>query len=260
MLSRFAGVVPGPTLYKAYRVAIEPIALYDTEVIYENLSTITLKKFNHLEFTAIKTSYKLPRTTPVSKLLPYLELEGIANRIETRRNNFVKKNSNSTIIRHGETLTFSQGRRIRVKTTHRDRSVGKNSWKTPLHNHKPHLFFSDLSENYNISTDSASISISKSLHPENFNSLPTQPTRHTIQHIPTIKFNTVPALKRGKLFIPSSSVADSILRRTKQSTNKTKHKRTLKKKTNRILLSPLPHHTTNAAGNHSCRRELFDPG
>ena len=91
MLSRFAGVVPGPTLYKAYRVAIEPIALYGTEVIYENLSTITLKKFNHLEFTAIKTSYKLPRTTPVSELIPYLELEGIANRIETRRNNFVKK-------------------------------------------------------------------------------------------------------------------------------------------------------------------------
>ena len=44
MLNRFAGTVPGPTLYKAYRVAI---------VIYENLSVIVLKKFNHLEFTAI---------------------------------------------------------------------------------------------------------------------------------------------------------------------------------------------------------------
>ena len=126
--------------------------------------------------------------------------------------------------------------------------------------HKPHLFFSDLSENYTNTIDSASISISKSLHPENFNSQPTQLTRHTIQHIPTIKFNTVPAHKRGELFIPSTSVADSILRRTKQTTNKTKHKRTMKKKTNRILLSTLTHHSINTVGNQSCRRELFDPG
>ena len=108
MLSRFAGVVPGPTLYKAYRVAIEPIALYGTEVIYENLSTKTLKKFNHLEFTAIKTSYKPPRTTPVYELLPYLELEGIANRIETRRNNFVKKKNKNPPLSVTEKLSPSR--------------------------------------------------------------------------------------------------------------------------------------------------------
>ena len=205
--------------------------MYGTEVIYENLSTITQKKFNHLEFTAIKTSYKLPRTTPVSELLPYLELEGIANRIETRRNNFIKKKKkihHHTSQRNPHLLAKQENKSQNY--TQGQVSVRKNSWKTPLHNHKPHLFFSDLSENYTSTTDSASISISISLHPENFNSQPTQPTRHTIQHIPTIKFNTVPTHKRGELFIPSSSVADSILRRTKQTTNKTKHKRTLKKK------------------------------
>ena len=43
MLNRFAGTVPGLTLYKSYRVAIEPIALYGTEVLNKNLSVIELK-------------------------------------------------------------------------------------------------------------------------------------------------------------------------------------------------------------------------
>ena len=196
MLNRFAGTVSGPTLYKAYRVAIEPIAL-----MYR-ISTIVLKTYNHLEFTAIKTSYKLPRNTSVAELSPYLELKRIANRTETRRNNFIQKNNPSVIIKHGETITYSQSRRIRVKTIHRDRSVQKNSWKTPLHIHKSHLFFSDMNKNYNSNIDSKIISIFRSLHPKN--TQPTQPKRYTIQHIPTIKFNIKLAYAREELFSPST--------------------------------------------------------
>ena len=57
MLKRFAGTVSPSTLYKAYRTAIEPIALYGTEVLYENLSIKVLKSFNRLEFATIKTAY-----------------------------------------------------------------------------------------------------------------------------------------------------------------------------------------------------------
>ena len=70
MLKRFAGTVPAETLYKAYRTAIEPIALYGTEVLYENLSAKVLKSFNHLEFTAIKMAHQLPRDTSVIDCLP----------------------------------------------------------------------------------------------------------------------------------------------------------------------------------------------
>ena len=41
-------------------------------------------------------------------------------RIEKRGNNFVRK---KTLIRYGETLKYSQGRRIRVKNKQTDRSV-----------------------------------------------------------------------------------------------------------------------------------------
>ena len=37
-LYKFAGTVKGDTLYKVYRATIEPIVLYGTEVIYENLT------------------------------------------------------------------------------------------------------------------------------------------------------------------------------------------------------------------------------
>ena len=45
MLKRFAGTVNPSTLYKAYRTAIEPIALYGTEVLYENLSIKVLEYY-----------------------------------------------------------------------------------------------------------------------------------------------------------------------------------------------------------------------
>ena len=88
-------------------------------------------------------AYRLPRQTPITDCLHYLKDEGIIGRIEKRRNNFVERNKNYTLIKYGETLKHSQGRRIRVKNIHVDRSVKrKNSWKGKLHLHKPHLFFS----------------------------------------------------------------------------------------------------------------------
>ena len=118
MLKRFARTVNPSTLYKAYRTAIEPIALYGTEVLFENLSIKVLKSFNHLEFTAIKTSFQLPRDTPIPDCLPYLSEGGISDRILKRQDNFLERNFNSTLLRHGESTTFSQGRRLRVRTIH----------------------------------------------------------------------------------------------------------------------------------------------
>ena len=144
-LHRFTGHVQGDILYKVYRTAIEPIILYGTEVLYENLTCNVSKKLIALEITAIKMAYRLPRQTPLTDCLQYLKEEGIIGRIEKRRNNFVERNKNSTLIKYGETLKHSQGRRIRVKNIHVDRSVKwKNSWKGNLHLHKPHLFFSDI--------------------------------------------------------------------------------------------------------------------
>ena len=142
-LHRFTGYVQGNTLYKVYRTAIKPIILYGTEVLYENLTCNVSKKLIALEITAIKMAFRLPRQTPITDCLQYLKDEGIIGRIEKRRNNFVERNKNYTLIKYGETLKHSQGRRIRVKNIHVDRSVKrKNSWKGKLHLHKPHLFFS----------------------------------------------------------------------------------------------------------------------
>ena len=98
MLKRLAGSVDPLTLYKAYCTAI---ALNGTEVLYENLSIRVCKSFNHLKFTAIKTAYQLPRDTSIPDCLPYLLDGGISDRITRRRDNFIFRNSTSTLLRHG---------------------------------------------------------------------------------------------------------------------------------------------------------------
>ena len=165
MLNWFAGTVAPSTLYKAYRIAIEPIALYCTKVLYENLSVKVLKSFNHLEFTAIKTAYQLPRDTPIPDCLPFLLEGGIADRILRRRESFLERNSNSTLLRHGESTTFSQGRRIRVRKIHRDKSAKTVAWKSHLTIHQPNTFLSDRQA---LDNDAPNTSINKLLHPKNF--------------------------------------------------------------------------------------------
>ena len=89
-------------------------------------------------------AYRLPSQTPTIGCLDYLKDGGIADRLCKRRDNFVETNKACAIIRHSETLKHSQGRRIRIKKHHKDRSVRNKGWKTVLHEHREHIFFSDL--------------------------------------------------------------------------------------------------------------------
>ena len=97
----------------------------------------------------------------------------ISERIVCRRDNFVAINMNCTLLRHGETTNYSQGRRTRVSTVHRDRSAWSVGWKANLTIHQPHIFFSDLKQ-HNTDTTNLFESINKFLHPENFADCPTQ--------------------------------------------------------------------------------------
>ena len=56
------------------------------------------------------------------------------------RENAVESNKNSILIRHGETLKYSQGRKIRTKKIHRDTSSRKEGWQVSLKINKKHLF------------------------------------------------------------------------------------------------------------------------
>ena len=156
-LHRFAKHVKGDTLYQVFRTSIEPIILYGTEVLYENFSCNTIKKLNALEFTAIKTAYRLDRQTPTIDCTEYLQKGGIAERLMKRKENFVESNKNSILIRHGETLKYSQGRRIRTKKNHRDKSSRKEGWKASLKIHKKHTFFSDLGQDQDQETNQDNI-------------------------------------------------------------------------------------------------------
>ena len=81
-LWRFAGYVPGPNLMQVYRTAIEPILLYGTEVIYETLSPIVLKKLLAVEYAAIRVAYKLDRNATIAECLATHQGESIIAEIE----------------------------------------------------------------------------------------------------------------------------------------------------------------------------------
>ena len=249
MLKRFAGTVDPTTLYKAYRTAIEPIALYGTEVLYENLSIKVLKSFNHLEFTAIKTAFQLPRDTPIPDCLPHLKEGGISDRIVNRRDNFLERNSNSTLLRHGESTTFSQGRRLRVRTIHRDRSAKTIGWKSKLTIHQPNTFLSDMQADDPIHNTS----INQLLHPENFptasfNNPTSPPTSPDVILLP--KFNIKPEHSRREPFIPSTSVICNILRRARE---RTRNSRDPSANQSCCVPTPVPLDGTS-------RDQNFDPG
>ena len=124
-LYKYASTVKGNTLYKVYRAAIDPIALNGTEVFYENLTCLPLKKLISLEISAIKIAYQLEKWTPTVDCLHLLHKGGIVDRIDSRRASFINKNANSPLIRQGETSVYSAGRRIRTKKTHVDRNSRK---------------------------------------------------------------------------------------------------------------------------------------
>ena len=43
-LYRFTGKIPPETLHRVYKVAVEPIVLYGSEVLYKNYTTMEQKK------------------------------------------------------------------------------------------------------------------------------------------------------------------------------------------------------------------------
>jgi hypothetical protein len=141
---RFKGYVKGEVLYKVYKTAIEPIMLYGTEVIYENLTEINLKKLLAIEYFAIKTSYGIKKQESISNCIKHIEKSVVTN-INNRRKNFVRKNYDMEILRHMETTRYSGGRRIRVRKQHKSRGTKRN-WKEKMHVHKEVLFMSDLSK------------------------------------------------------------------------------------------------------------------
>jgi len=141
-LYRFRGYVKGETLYKVYKVAVEPLMLYGTEVLYENLTDINLKKLLAVEMFAIKTSYGMKRQESITKCLKHID-KSIVTNINNRRKNFVRRNYDLEILRHTETTKYSGGRRIRVRKQHTNRGTRKG-WKEKLNKHKEILFMSDL--------------------------------------------------------------------------------------------------------------------
>ena len=60
------------------------------------------------------------------------------------RDNFAEKNKDSILIKHSETLKYSEGRRIRTRNIHRDRSLQKIRMESDLHIHREHIFFSNI--------------------------------------------------------------------------------------------------------------------
>ena len=172
-------------------------------MLYENFSCNTIKKLNALEISAIKMAYRLPRQTPTLDCLDYLKYEGIAERLQKKRDNFVNKNKSSPLIRHGETLKYTQGRRIRIKRIHKDRSLRHKGWKTRLHEHREHQFFSDLNTETNQDNhEEESIAIKQRKLSLREGHTATSPIRFPNQEITHIRFRIRPEYERRALFDP----------------------------------------------------------
>lgn len=146
--------------------------------------------------------YRLPRQTPTIDCLDYLKDGGIAERLQKRRDNFIQRNKSSPLIRHGETLKNSQGRRIRIKRIHKDRSLRHKGWKSKLHEHRDHTFFSDLNNEIGQDTEEESIATKQRSLSLREGHTARSPTRFPNQEIPRIRFKVRPEYERRVLFDP----------------------------------------------------------
>ena len=74
----------------------------------------------------------------------------ILERWEKRHQNFVRSNAHDISIRHTETHTTSEGRKIPVRQTFRSRNAPTKSWqaKAKLYHHLPFSFFSDVNSQH----------------------------------------------------------------------------------------------------------------
>ena len=139
-LWRFRGTVSGTTLYKVYKRAIEPIVTYASEVLYDSLTDIDLKKLLALEFKAIRLAYGLSRTEPISECLQYIN-KSVVTMIDERREKFIAKNHDRQVIMHTEILKHSEGRRIPCRNNFAYKGTPRG-WQSVLYKHKDFVYFS----------------------------------------------------------------------------------------------------------------------
>ena len=203
-LYRFAKHVKGDTLYKVYKTSIEPIIGYGTEILWENFSCNTIKKLNALEFTAIKTSYGLDRQTPTIDCLDYLQEGGIADRLEKRRHNFMENNKDSILIKHAETLKYSEEHKFfsndfKENIEEEDNDITKENDEEDNDNKK---------ENTNNEKRNIDDKKRKNLNTAQRNSAFQEgntakfPTRFPNQEIPHVRFRCRPGHEKGVQFDP----------------------------------------------------------
>jgi len=112
----------------------------------------------------------------------------------------VKKDS--ILIKHAETLKYSEGRRIRTKTVHRDRFTRKKGWKANLHLHKKHLFFSDLTNANTQDNEKRNISLLQKDPAFQEGHIANSPIRFPEQEINHVRFKCRPGYERGTQFDP----------------------------------------------------------
>ena len=153
-------------------------------------------------------AHQLPRDTSVLDCLQLLKDGGISEKITCGCDNFILRNLTSTLLRYGETTLYSQGRRLRVRTHHWDRSARHSVWKSQLTLHQPNIFFSNI--NTEPDNPSQADSISRLTHPENHNQPSQNPTPHRSQtNYATPKFNILPKYSRMEPFTPATAVEKS---------------------------------------------------
>ena len=140
VLWRFKGKIPGKTLYRVYKAAIEPLMTYGSEVLFETLSDAVTKRLLSVEFHAIRLAYNLGMRAPIAECLPFIN-NSIVSVIDKHREKFVARNIGNPLIRHTESLRFSEGRKLRVRREYADKSA-PGGYMRPFYLHKEVLFFS----------------------------------------------------------------------------------------------------------------------
>ena len=143
VLWRFKGKIPGKTLYRVYKAAIEPLLTYGSEVLFETLSDVVTKRLLSIEFQAIRLAYNLGMRAPIAECLPFIN-NSIVSVIDKRRDKFIARNLGNPLIRHTESLRFSEGRKLRVWKNYTDKSA-PGGYMRQFYLHKDVFFFSGSS-------------------------------------------------------------------------------------------------------------------
>ena len=127
----FKNFIDKKLLYRVYKAAIEPIVLYGIEVLYPVLNAVTIKRFNQLEFSAIRIIHLKERDYPtIDTYKLVIDQPSIRDRIRKRRENYVAKNFAHTIIRNTELSVYGGGRTIMMVEPYCKKHIKKDDrWK-----------------------------------------------------------------------------------------------------------------------------------